>query len=75
MDRKQAEKIFEEMLLEAKNDTIYNLDLEEETIKFYQHQPNVFIKTKQEIIRDMLDKKEQIINDIMKKYGVPIKKS
>jgi hypothetical protein len=65
MDRKQAEKIFEEMLLEAKNDTIYNLDLEEETIKFYQYQPKIFIKTKRNIIDDMLNKKEQIINELM----------
>lgn len=65
MDKQEAEKIFNDLLKDCKKSTIYNSDLDEETIKFYQKYPEVFLQTKGEIIEDFISKKEQIINDIM----------
>ena len=63
MDNK-AEHIYNEILSDCKNSTIYNSDLEEETIEFYQKHPEVFTKTKSEIINDILTKKDKIIEEI-----------
>lgn len=45
--------------------TIYNSDLEEETIKFYQKRPDVFFKTKCEIINDYKKNKGNIIKEMI----------
>lgn len=66
MDREKAEKVYLELYEDFKNSTIYNSDLEDETIKFYQKYPEVFIKSKRNIINDFIKNKEKIINDLMK---------
>lgn len=64
--RKLAEQRYNEFLKELEDSTIYNSDLEDETIKFYQVRPDVFIKTKREIIAEYKENKEKHIQEIIK---------
>ena len=65
MDREKAETLYNKILDNCKNSTIYNSDLEEETIEFYKNYPEVFQKTKRNIITDFQNQKEKIVNEIM----------